>query len=154
MPLMTCWKHGQCTDNASIMCFDTTSINTGHLSGACIQLQERLGKALLWSACRHHVFEVILSSVFHAMKIEVSSSPEVNLFTKFRDSWDFIESKSVPIFTMNNDDYICIHDAANTLKETTVIELETLDKKYLLRDDYNELMQLTKLYLSEREKQC
>ena len=47
--------------------FDTTASNTGLKSGACIKLQERLGRNILWLACRHHIHEVVLSDVFQIL---------------------------------------------------------------------------------------
>ena len=40
-----------CKDSIASMCFDTTSSNTGHLTAACVAIQEKLGLALLWYAC-------------------------------------------------------------------------------------------------------
>jgi len=34
------------------MCFDTTSLNTGRHSGACVQIEHKLGRDLLYLACR------------------------------------------------------------------------------------------------------
>ena len=41
----------------SCCCFDTTEVNTGYLTAAIVTLQNALSSALLWLACRHHVFE-------------------------------------------------------------------------------------------------
>ena len=46
--------------------FDTTSSNTGLHSGACTILERTLERNLGWIGCRHHVFEVMLASVFTA----------------------------------------------------------------------------------------
>ena len=46
--LLVSWN---CSESVRNMVFDTTASNTGHLSGACIKIQQRLGRALLWSAC-------------------------------------------------------------------------------------------------------
>lgn len=46
--------------------FNTTASNSGMLAGACIRLQETLGRLLLWLACRHHIYEVVLKYVFDA----------------------------------------------------------------------------------------
>ncbi|XP_074096012.1 uncharacterized protein LOC141525415 [Cotesia typhae] len=51
------------TDSIVGMCFDTTSVNTGDKSGACILLEEKLNKELLYLACRHHIFEIMLKNV-------------------------------------------------------------------------------------------
>lgn len=49
--------------SCSAMCFDTTSANTGKFAGACILLEALLGHPLLWTACRHHMYEIVLSKV-------------------------------------------------------------------------------------------
>lgn len=71
------WK---CVDNVVNMTFDTTASNTGHISAACISIQEKLDRSLLWSGCRHHVGELIITHIFNDLKIEVSKSPNVTLF--------------------------------------------------------------------------
>ena len=53
-----------CSENIVNMVFDTTASNTGHLTAACVCIQEQLGRALLWSGCRHHVGEVVLTHIF------------------------------------------------------------------------------------------
>jgi len=42
-------------DQVKCMCFDTTSVNSGPRNGACILLEQKLDKDLLWCACRHHI---------------------------------------------------------------------------------------------------
>ena len=51
-------------------------------------IQQRLGQALLWSACCHHVGEVVLSHVFDDLQIETSKSPDVTLFTRLRKNFN------------------------------------------------------------------
>ena len=46
--------------------FDTTSSNTGIHLGACTLIEKTLKHELIWIACRHHIFEVMLSDVFSA----------------------------------------------------------------------------------------
>jgi len=77
--LLLSWN---CADSIVNMTFDTTASNTGHVTAACVTIQQRLGRALLWSACRHHVGEVVLSHVFDDLQIETSKSPDVTLFTR------------------------------------------------------------------------
>ena len=69
------------------MVFDTTASNTGHVSAACITIQKALQRPLLWSGCRHHVGEVILTHIFNDLKIEASKSPEVSVFLRFRKNF-------------------------------------------------------------------
>ena len=69
--LLNSWH---CTESIVNMTFDTTTSNTGHVSAACVTIQQRLDKALLWSGCRHHIGEVVLLHVFEDLKIETSRS--------------------------------------------------------------------------------
>jgi len=86
--LLSSWKCGGSVEN---MPFDTTASNTGHMTAACVPIPQRFGRALLWSACAHHVVEVILSHVFDAMKIiEPSKSLEVTAFAKFRKHFQLL----------------------------------------------------------------
>ena len=94
-----------CADSIVNMTFDTTASNTGHVTAACVALQQNLGKALLWSACRHHVGEVVLTNVFEDMKIEASKSPEVSLFARFRKHYQMIPQ--TPIRQLNMDWFQC-----------------------------------------------
>ncbi|KAG0713946.1 hypothetical protein GWK47_015090 [Chionoecetes opilio] len=73
--------------------FDTTASNTGPNGGACIKIQEGLGRNLLWFACRHHILEVILGDVFKHC-YGPSGGPNVPLFVRFQDQWDVLDQKS------------------------------------------------------------
>lgn len=76
------------------MCFDTTSTNTGGKNGACTILEQKLNKNLLYFACRHHVLELVLKAAFEVC-FDVSQSPNILLFEKFKSEWDHINfSKS------------------------------------------------------------
>ncbi|KAK2702108.1 hypothetical protein QYM36_019238 [Artemia franciscana] len=50
--------------NIRAMCFDTRSSNTGRISGACVLLEQQLGKELLSLACRHHIMELVIGAAF------------------------------------------------------------------------------------------
>lgn len=74
------------------MCFDTTSSNTGNFAGACVLLEQKLGKELLSLACRHHIMELIIGAVFEVC-MGATSSPEVSLFKRFQKYWGSIDIK-------------------------------------------------------------
>ena len=58
---------------------------TGHVSAACISLQSSLNKPLLWSACNHHIGEIILTNLFNDLRIEPSyNSHDYSLFKRFK----------------------------------------------------------------------
>ena len=46
--LLTSWHSA---DSISNLTFDTTASNTGHITTACVTIQQRLSRVLLWSAC-------------------------------------------------------------------------------------------------------
>ena len=79
-----------CKQSIISLCFDTTAANTGHVTAACVTIQSKLDRALLWCAYRHHIGEVILDRVFEALKIEVSKSPKISLFKRFQKHWQHI----------------------------------------------------------------
>lgn len=51
-------------DIVQALCCDITVSNTGRLNGACILIERKIDKDLLYLPCRHHIYELILRSVF------------------------------------------------------------------------------------------
>ena len=70
------------------MIFDTTPSNTGHITAGCVSVQDILGRPLLRAACRHHIGELILTSVWDALSIEIAKSPDIPLFERLRCKFD------------------------------------------------------------------
>jgi len=70
--------------------FDTTASNSGRLNGACVLIEQKLGRNVLFLACRHHIFEIILQAVFIEAKFAPSSGPDIPLFKRFVNSWKHI----------------------------------------------------------------
>ncbi|GBL91394.1 hypothetical protein AVEN_136907-1 [Araneus ventricosus] len=56
-----------------ILCCDTTASNTGRFNGACALLEQTFYREMLFSACRHHVYELVLKTEF-AVKIKTSDN--------------------------------------------------------------------------------
>lgn len=75
------------------MSFDTTSSNTGPEKGACQLLQKKIGRDLMLLPCRHHIYEIVLRSVFET-KLTSSSAPEVLIFEKFAKFWPDLNHES------------------------------------------------------------
>ena len=69
-------KSWKCESMVIGMCLDTTASNTGKLNGACTLLEKAMGHNLLWMACRHHMFEVLLADVFNVC-LGPSTGPEI-----------------------------------------------------------------------------
>jgi hypothetical protein len=127
--------------NLCSMVFDTTASNTGHKTAACIALQQATGRALLWTACRHHVGEVILTHVWDCLKIETSSGPDILLFKRFQKNF---QKLSVDNFTNLAFDVI-VSQEDNT---NTIALLHNLLIQDQVRDDYKELLELSLIYLT------
>jgi hypothetical protein len=66
------------------MSFDATLVNTGPRNGACILLEQKMEKDMLWLACRHHVMDVSLEAVvLHG----TSTGPEILIFKTLKNAW-------------------------------------------------------------------
>lgn len=147
---LTCELLGSwgCTDSIVNMTFDTTASNTGHVTAACVTIQKKLDRALLWSACRHHVGEVVLSHVFSDLKIEASKSPDVTLFTRFRKSYELLPhdtDQPLSRFDLTQFD----EPAQQMLAQwrNNVLQLAATELS-LKRDDYREYVELCTVYLN------
>lgn len=81
--LLTDWD---VVENIVATCFDTTASNTGVLNGACLLLEQKIGRPLLALACRHHVFEIVLAAVF-STKLGPTNGPAYSIFLRFQKDW-------------------------------------------------------------------
>ncbi|XP_044578119.1 uncharacterized protein LOC123260851 [Cotesia glomerata] len=86
------------TDNIVGICFDTTSVNTGDKSGACILLEKKLNKELLYLACRHHIFEIMLKNAAAVAWLS-TNGPNVTIFVRFKSNWEKIDKLKYDIGT-------------------------------------------------------
>ena len=141
--LTTEWN---CNNNIVNMAFDTTSSNTGHLSAACIAIQDRLDRSLLWSGCRHHIGEVLLTHVFNGLKIEVSKSPDVNVFSRLRKNWDLLPHTSELAREFQPSDHPAEAQQLLEIMRQQTIDFATEAIEYV-RDDYHEFTQLSLVFL-------
>ena len=74
------------------MCFDTTASNTGRLKGACVILEQMLGRELLYLACCHHILEMMLRGVFDK-KMGSTTGPHPDIFKRFITAWNKIDKR-------------------------------------------------------------
>ncbi|KAK0062096.1 hypothetical protein Bpfe_008589 [Biomphalaria pfeifferi] len=136
--VITCIDNWKLRDNFVGMCFDTTVSNTGRHTGACHLIEERLSKDL-HLPCRHHILEIVVEKVFTAMKIEASSGPDIAIFKRFRDFWQDIDQTN---FDTASDEV-----AITSFKERVIRFAETTLAISQPRDDYEELLELTIIFL-------
>ena len=123
------------------MCFDTTSSNTGQVTGACV-LEEKFERELLSLACRHHVMELVIESVFQVC-MGSSSCPEVPLFKHFQAHWAFIDPDKYDVGVDSLDVLNIIRDVHESVKAFAFRHLEEAQP----RDDYRELLELTLIFM-------
>jgi len=77
--------------------FDTTASNIGRLNGACVLLEQKLVRNIVLLACQHHVFELILQTVFVEAKFAPSSGPDIPLFKRFCYNWKTINKNKYSV---------------------------------------------------------
>lgn len=125
------------------MSFDTTSSNTGPNNGAIAFLQQYLDRKLIKLPCRHHIFEIVLKSVFD-LKYSATSAPEVPIFNRFAEAWDNLNHTS---FKCGLDDEI----VRSKISEEDCDEVKHVCYQNLQKDqiraDYKEFLQLTVTFL-------
>lgn len=129
-------------DNVQALCCDRTASNTGRLKGACILLEQKLEREILYLLCRHHILEVVLRSAFE-IKIDIASAHDVPIFKRFQKSWSNI---NVNNFRIGLED-IFVFQSLQNLKEELLIFCINQLKKFQPRD--KELLELTIIFLRQ-----
>lgn len=122
------------------LCFDTTATNTGQVNGACALLESKLDRTLLNFACRHHILELVLASVFTTC-MGPTSGPDVQIFKRFQKHWEYIDRANFKSAMTNDGDLIA--DIKDDTIEFAIEQLESFQP----RDDYRELLELIIIFL-------
>lgn len=139
--LLNDWK---LLDKVQALSFDTTASNTGRFQGACILLEQKIGRDLLYLSCRHHIYEIILRSVFDE-KISVSSGPNIPQFKKFQQAWTSINKSNFKPGI--EDKQVRRSVKVSTATEMLQFMLTTLENEQQPREDYRELIELIVIFL-------
>lgn len=128
-----------------VVCTDTEKTNTGIRNGAVALLEKRLKRTLMYLACRHHVYEVILRAVFVAKCSDSKTrSPNVEIFTRSKNQWNEINTE---MYRSGLEDSIVEIDI-NPEFAQDMIEfcLHNLEKPQC-RADYREFLELVVIFL-------
>lgn len=135
------------SDKVQGLVFDTTASNTGLHRGACQLIEEALGKDLIWIPCRHHVLEVVLSSVFTAAMGRTTDGPGIQLFKRLQTQWYSFDHSE---FALPEEE---VFDGLELLRE----EAKAFYKKSISddqpREDYRELLQLALVFVGGTDSQ-
>ena len=76
------------------MHFDTTNTNMGKHTGACIKLQDIIGRPLLWVVSETRR-KGSCGKTFDILKVEVNVSPDLLVFKRFREDLSKIALRTV-----------------------------------------------------------
>ncbi|GBN00093.1 hypothetical protein AVEN_170230-1 [Araneus ventricosus] len=113
-------------DKAQILCSDSTSSNTGRINGAITFLELYADREMTYFSCRHHIYELVLRSVFEYELNEVTSSPEEN----YMDGYKYLNAICSESEILRNVNYL-----SNALKNKN------------LKNDYQELVELCIVFI-------
>ena len=128
--------------------FDTTAVNTGKWSGANVRLEREMMKQMLYLACRHHVFEVIIKCVATEVG-RPTKGAEDTLFKRFRDEgWGELIEEGIDMENLVKFDSVNASTFVRTEAEKTLefLTQHLLTNKFI-REDYRELCELAVVYL-------
>ncbi|XP_057328584.1 uncharacterized protein LOC130669614 [Microplitis mediator] len=129
-------------DKIKALCSDTPSVNTGCMNGTCTLLTEKLGREVLYFACRHHTHEIMLRKVVETAW-PATNSPNVPIFKRFQTAWEQIDKSKFKIGVEDENIKITLLE----IKDEKVIFLDDQLKLNHSRDDYKELLMLCKIFL-------
>lgn len=136
-------KSNNLEDQVIAVASDTERVNTGELFGIVVYLEGKMKKDLLRLMCRHHIFEVVLKSVFELI-FGATSGPCVTTFDILKDYWDDIKSQQFQYASVDpemSDQMKVFADGA-----TDILQKHTKH----LRKDYAELNDLALKFLGIR----
>ncbi|KAE9521836.1 hypothetical protein AGLY_017771 [Aphis glycines] len=131
------------TDNIQALCCDTTASNMGRIKGASVLLEYLLQRNILYVPCRHHIFEIVLRSVFEVKFGITTSGPDVPILKQFREFWSNVNTTNFEPGIKNEYVEKLLH---NVSTEIIKFCISYLNKK-LPREDYRELLELTIIFL-------
>ena len=132
-------------DQVEAFVFDTTASNSGLLNGTCILLEQKLNRNILFFACRHHIFEIVLHAVFVTSKLSVMSGPDIPLFKRFKNNWVNLDLRNFHTWTSHPE---INEELKNVVENVLLFCTKTIEDKYP-RDDYKEFIELVMIFLGK-----
>lgn len=121
----------------------TTASNTGRLNGACVLLEQKLGRDLLYLPYRHHIYEIILRGVFETVLPHTTTSPDIP--QKFRNNWNKID---ITVITSGIADDLECCTALEDVRNDILHFCRAMLQNKFQRDDYKELLELSIIFLN------
>ncbi|GBM59656.1 hypothetical protein AVEN_42258-1 [Araneus ventricosus] len=97
---------------------------------------------MLFFACRHFVYELVLKAVFDVKIKQVTTSPDIPLFKKLKYNWKNIDLTKIQCYRKTMELFRTVPELEN-LFDFYRAEL----KNVMVRDDYRELIELSIVFL-------
>ncbi|KAK3921824.1 WPP domain-associated protein [Frankliniella fusca] len=132
-------------DNIKALAFDTTSENTGYKGGAAVHTEQLLEKDLPWLPCRHHIAELVLEAVYHAL-MGPSKSPEIKFFKDFGNYWQSIDQAQ---FSSGMESETVLQAITSEARERLITFAHKQIEVGQPRADYLELLELSLTFLAD-----
>lgn len=98
---------------------------------------------MLYFACRHHIFELILQSAINGAKLYMSSGPDIAIFKRFKNTWVGLNKSNISLWSSSNymQRILCnVHEELLLFCSKAVTEKQS-------RDDYKEFIELVIILL-------
>ena len=133
------------SDRVKALSCDTTPSNFGIKKGAAYLVEKSLERDILFLPCRHHMFELVIKSVFEEF-MPKSTGPNVALFKNFQKIWPEIDQTKYKTGLLNNK----VNRILSSRAEEVNLFIEDIYKSsYLPRGDYRELLELSQIFLGK-----
>ena len=117
--------------------FDTTASNSGWKNGGAKILENRLDRKLFYNACRHHIYELIIGSVYTCLFGD-SSAPEDAHFKSFKINWPNID-RTQNYQTLNiSSDWLKDRSKLVICELQEIISKKKTTKEVFTRGDYKQ----------------
>lgn len=125
---------------------DTEAVNTGRISGVCTSIESKLETDLLHLMCRHHIYEVVMKSVFENLFGRSTGPSAISIFKPLQENWDEIKRNGF-VYEAMNDDYTYCSEIFQRLVVEAKSDLQVHALNKNIRDDYAEITDLSLKYL-------
>ena len=132
------------TENLQAFCSNTTTSNTGRLNGACVLLEQLLEREIVYLPCHHHIYEIVLKSVFD-LKLNGTSGPDLAIFKRFQLAWVTMDTK---MFNSGIENCIVMGSVNDVCDDIIQFSIDRLEENHP-RDDYRELLELKVIFLRD-----
>lgn len=125
-------------DCVKALVFDTTASNSGWRNSAAKCLEEKFGHKLFYCACRHHVFERVISGVWGALFGTVTTGPDNPHFKALKQSWSLLDKTQDSNQICFSQDWLVKRKSSVTCELQNLLTKPVTSSQEPIRADYKE----------------